>query len=595
MEKKYIHYCWFGDKPFPKLGKKSLESWKKYLPDFEIIKWSEENVDLNECPFIKGAYENKKWAFVADYVRSKVLKEYGGIYFDTDMEVIKRIDNLFECNTFLGIEDSGYVAVGVWYEKNKNALLPTKLLEVYRSMQAFDVNKMTDISIPILISEILKEHNVEYGSTEVQRLKDGINIYPRDYFYPYSYNRDNNIFTDNTCMIHYYDASWIPVKQRMENELVRRLGKKNTARLLKTYRTCLKTLLFPVVLYRKHKRKQQLITNVYLERLQDTISEVKKHNNKPYIVFHNKEWMGITSATKELFDNTIDCGELYRITDVKKLGNAIVNANIQQVIFSSFAKGYKDLVKYLKKTNPSIKIKTYWHGSHSQVSDSYGWERNMEIISLHRKKEVDVMASCKESLHNFYKNQGFNAVFLTNKVETNVKPTAKNNSSEIRIGLYAAKCDDWRKNMFTQMSAVSLIDNAIIDMVPLNKTAKEFAEILGIKIEGEEKALPREELIKRMSQNDANLYVTFSECAPMLPLESLEMNVPCITGNNHHYFKNTKLEEHLVIMNENDPEEIKNKLLNCINNKQEILKLYAKWNSENLNESTKQLKQFIEM
>ena len=94
MEKKYIHYCWFGDKPLPKLAKKCIKSWKKYLPDYEIIRWSEENVNLEECPFIKEAYENKKWAFVADYARTKAIYEYGGIYFDTDMEVVKNIDEL---------------------------------------------------------------------------------------------------------------------------------------------------------------------------------------------------------------------------------------------------------------------------------------------------------------------------------------------------------------------------------------------------------------------------------------------------------------------------------------------------------------------
>ena len=96
--------------------------------------------------------------------------------------------------------------------------------------------------------------------------------------------------------------------------------------------------------------------------------------------------------------------------------------------------------------------------------------------------------------------------------------------------------------MFSQMAAVSLIDGAVLDMVPLNETAKEFANLLGLKLEGVENSLTREELLKRMSKNSLNLYVTYSECAPMLPLESFEMGVPCITGNNHHYFKNSKLE-----------------------------------------------------
>lgn len=602
MEKKYIHYCWFGDKPFPKLGKKCLESWQKYLPDYEIIKWSEENVNLEECPFIKGAYESKKWAFVADYVRTKALKEMGGIYFDTDMEVIKNIDHLFDCNTFLGVEDTGYVAVGVWYEKEKNALLPSKLLEVYQSMETFDVGQMTELSIPKLISNELNPYGLEFGSSEVQRLENDIVIYPRDYFYPYSYNRDDNIFSDNTCMIHYYDASWIPFKDRIENEMVRRFGKTRTYKILDTYRLAkniirkvAKIILFPIIIYRKYKYKKSMITEKYLERVNSTINEIENYKNKNYIVIHNKEWLGVTSATKELFDNTVDCGELYRKQDIKKIGKKIVDSNIKQVIFSSFAIGDYELVKYLKKKNKNIKIKTYWHGSHSQVLDSYGWDRNLEIIELHKKNKIDVMASCKESLHNFYKHQGYNAVFLTNKVDTEVKPAKEEQREEIKIGLYAAKCDDWRKNMFAQMASVALIENAVLDMVPLNDTAKEFAEIIGLKIVGETKPIAREELIERMSKNDLNLYVTCSECAPMLPLESFEMNVPCITGNNHHYFKNTSLEKYLAVMNENNPLEIKEKIEECIKNKEKVIKLYKDFNEKNRKESKKQIKEFIEM
>ena len=129
--KKYIHYCWFGDKPLPKLAKKCIESWKKYLPDYEIIKWSEENVDLDECPFIKGAYQNKKWAFVADYARVKAMNKMGGIYFDTDMEVTKNIDELLKKGPFLGVEDTGKIACGVWYEDKENSYLKSLTLKMY--------------------------------------------------------------------------------------------------------------------------------------------------------------------------------------------------------------------------------------------------------------------------------------------------------------------------------------------------------------------------------------------------------------------------------------------------------------------------------
>lgn len=597
---KYIHYCWFGDKPLPKLAQKCIKSWQKFLPDYEVIKWSEENVDLDECPFIREAYNNKKWAFVADYVRTKVLKEMGGIYFDTDMEVTKDISEFLKHNTFLGIEDTGFVAVGVWYEKNKNAFLPTELLKVYKSFKDFDVDSLSDISIPKLISKILDEYGFKKGSLDVQILKDNIYIYPRDYFYPYSYNWENNVFTENTCMVHYYDASWIPIKERIEINMVRKLGRKRTFKILEIYRKIMcyfkkiiKLLLFPVVLYRRYKSKKSMISEDYLNRLNDTLTQINKYKDAKYFVLYNKEWLGVTSATKELFENLVDCGEIYRKKDIRIIGDAIVNSNVKQVIFSSFAIGWKDLAIYLKNKNSGIKLKTYWHGSHSQILDIYGWQRNVEIIKLHKKGVIDVMATCKESLLNFYKKENYNGYFLTNKVKIDIEPPKKKSNNQIKIGLYAAKCDDWRKNMYSQMAAVSLIDNAIIDMVPLNESAKEFAEILGVKLEGVEKPLPREELLKRMSGNSLNLYVTYSECAPMLPLESFDMDVVCITGNNHHYFKGNKLEKFLVVNNEENPEEIKEKILLALKNKEKIKELYKKFKEENLKESETRIKKFL--
>lgn len=598
---KYIHYCWFGDKPLPKLAKKCIESWKKYLPDYEIIKWSEENVDLNECPFIKEAYANKKWAFVADYARTKALKEMGGIYFDTDMEVIKNVDNLFDCDTFLGIEDTGFVAVGVWYEKEKDAILPTELLKKYRSMKGFSQEEMASLSIPKLISQVLDKYGLEYGSSEIQVLNNTIKIYPREYFYPYSYDRSNNLFTDNTCMIHYYDASWIPFRDRFEINMARRIGRSRTYKIMTTYhkvkdviRKIAKVILFPLLIIRNIKNKRALITEQYIKDVDNAIFQIKKHKEKDYIVLHNGGWFGVTSATKELFENTIDCRELYRKKEVKRVGEAILDSNIKQVIFSSMSIGDKDLAIYLKRHNKNIKIKTYWHGSHSQVLDKYGWARNVEIIKLHKKGIVDVMSSCKESLLNFYKNEGYKALFITNKVTTDVKKV-KQNSKDIIVGLYAAKCNDWRKNMYSQMAAVSLIKDAVVDMTPLNDEAMDFAKKIELKIQGEKTNIPREELLKRLSQNTVNMYVTYSECAPMLPLESFEMGVPCIIGNNCHYFEGSELEEYLVVNNEEDPEEIAEKIRSCIKNKDKILKLYNSFKKENLKEAKESVEKLLKM
>ena len=602
-KKKYIHYCWFGDKPLPKLAKKCIESWKKFLPDYEIIKWNEENVDLEECPFVKGAYENKKWAFVADYARTKALNEMGGIYFDTDMEVTKNIDALLEKGSFLGIEDTGNVNSAVWYEKEPKGFLSTELLKKYQSFESFDPSNVSNISIPLLITEILTDIGFEKNKNHIQKLKHNIYIYPRDFFYPYSYNWENNVFTNNTCMIHYFDASWIPLKDRIELWMVRKLGRANTFKILHNYRLIKhyirqigKVILFPVILYKKQKNKKMLITDNYLKSVDNAIKDINSNKNKDYIAIHNGSWFGVTSATKELFENTVDCRELYRKKDIIKIGNAILDNDIKQVIFSAMSIGDKDLAIYLKKKNPNIKIKSFWHGSHSQILDHYGWARNIEIIKLHKKGIIEVMGTCKQSLINFYTNEGYTNCFLTNKVTTNIKPEKKNNNNkEIIIGLYAAKCDDWRKNMYSQMAAVSMIDNAIIDMTPLNDEAVLFAKTIGVKIQGEKTSLPREELLKRMSKNDINLYVTYSECAPMLPLESFEMGVPCILGNNNHYFKNSELEKYIVVNNEESPETIKETIINCMKNEEKIIELYQDFKKNNLKEAKKSVEKFLKM
>ena len=149
--------------------------------------------------------------------------------------------------------------------------------------------------------------------------------------------------------------------------------------------------------------------------------------------------------------------------------------------------------------------------------------------------------------------------------------------------------------MFAQLAAASLIPNAVVDMVPLNSEAKKFASFIGLRLEGLDNPIPREELIERMSNNNLNLYVTFSECAPMLPIESFEVGVPCVFGNNHHYFKNNELEDYLLVENENNPMKISEQIKKCLDNQEKIMELYQKWKKENDENSKKLVKEFLDM
>ena len=205
---KIIHYCWFGPRPLGKLEKKCLKSWKKFFPDYKIIKWNEENVDLNECEFIKDAYAQKKWAYVADYARTKALYEFGGIYFDTDMEVIKNMDEFTSKDLVLGLEDSTRPNAAIVMVKSKKNRYMKKLLDKYRTIKFNETGNLFDICIPKLLEQLLEPYGLVCGSNEIQILNKEVFIYPREYFYPLSYDMQNNIFTDNTHTIHHFSASW---------------------------------------------------------------------------------------------------------------------------------------------------------------------------------------------------------------------------------------------------------------------------------------------------------------------------------------------------------------------------------------------------
>lgn len=594
--KKYIHYCWFGGKPLPKLAKKCIKSWKKYLPDYEIIEWNESNVDLNECPFIKEAYENKKWAFVADYARTKAIYEMGGIYFDTDMLITKDISFLLDKETFLGLEDSMMVNAAVWGASKPKTLFAKKMLDFYKSQKHLNTYNLYDISIPRVITKILDEYGLDPLSHDIQVLNKNIYIYPRTYFYPLSFYFKDNEFTDKTCMIHYFNATWISKYEQIENKMIRTFGLKNTQRILKVYRftkrntkRAIKLVLYPVVLYRRYKRK---ITPKYLENIDIALSDIKKVK-EDYLIMHNPEWFGVTNATIELFSSRVRCGELLRKKDIEEVFNAIKKSKVKQVIFSAMCLGWKELAIMLH--NENIKVKVFWHGNNSQVSEPYGWARNIEIIELHKEGIIDVFATCKESIIPFYEEEGYKTMLIENNVLLDKNYVKKNKSSEVRIGIYAAKSDDWRKNVFTSIAAASLIPDATIDMVPISPEAERFANLLGVKLEGVNKNIPREDMLERMSNNNVNLYVTFSECSPMQTLESFEVGVPCISGNNFHYFKDEKIEKYVIINNEGNPVEIAEKIKLNLKEKEKIMDLYKVWKKKHNKKSEESVKKFLDM
>lgn len=211
MISKTIHYCWFGKKKKSKLIKDCIESWKLHCPDFEIIEWNEKNTDLS-LPFVQKAYKSKKWAFVSDYVRFKVLYEYGGIYLDTDMMVLKPLNDLLQENCFFGAEETEIVSCGIIGSKKQNKFIQECFL-VYEQMDLSSEINWMKIIITRIVTDIFK---VKYNFKEsiTKKTYNEITIYPPVFFYPLPFNNNDAInykkyIVPESYAVHLWVGSWI--------------------------------------------------------------------------------------------------------------------------------------------------------------------------------------------------------------------------------------------------------------------------------------------------------------------------------------------------------------------------------------------------
>jgi mannosyltransferase OCH1-like enzyme len=220
---KIIHYCWFGGKPLSALGKKCLASWEKYLPDYQIIRWDEGNFEVNSVPYTKESYQLKKYAFVSDYVRYKVLYDFGGIYMDTDVEVIKNLDEFLDNETFSGFEDQYMVAPGLILGSVQGNLLIKDMVEIYQYSHFVNLDNTLNLKTgPQNLTELLLNRGLEQKD-EYQKIS-GLSIYPKEYFCPKSWISRKLEITPNTFTIHHYEGTWIPKFQKFKKYIRNLLG-----------------------------------------------------------------------------------------------------------------------------------------------------------------------------------------------------------------------------------------------------------------------------------------------------------------------------------------------------------------------------------
>lgn len=218
MIPKIIHYCWFGRGPLPELAQKCIASWKKYLPDYEIKEWNEDNFDVNIIPYTAEAYKAKKYAFVSDYARFRILYQYGGIYFDTDVEVIRPMDDIIERGNFMGFEtdpkpqlkaDASEASVnpGLGMGVAPGLGIIKKMLDYYEGRHfEFIPGGIGQLTIVHIATEVLRKAGLKQQQG-IQQVDD-MWIYPAEYFCPINLKTGRIHVRPNTRTIHHYAGTW---------------------------------------------------------------------------------------------------------------------------------------------------------------------------------------------------------------------------------------------------------------------------------------------------------------------------------------------------------------------------------------------------
>lgn len=539
-----------------------------------------------------------------EYIKFKILYDNGGLLIDGNFDFLYSLETFFENNFFISYSDDKNISTKLMYSNSKNNHFVKKIIDLIKE------NKFENITD--LFADVL-EKNMKNNYNSLQKFDNQIFIYPYEYFYPIDYEWIGKSFTDNTKAVYYEKNRKVPKKAKIKIKMARKYGVESFNYFFSTLRTVKNNLGYKKYIMTQNIKKKFSVKedpgiDTAKEKLQEYIKinlEAEKSGKQlpiDYVIIHNPRWLGVTSATKELFKNLLPLEEVFLDKNVNLISDMILKSKVKQVIFSAFDYGWDKIAIRLKKLNPEIKIKSFWHGSHSQVIEKINWETNVMIINLHKQGIIDVMGTCKESLVNFYKSQGYKTAFLNNTVVLNdelkkrIENKKKNiqNTDKLKLGLYSAGTD-WRKNTYNQVMAASLLKNATLEVIPLRYELQKIAYKNDLNIIGSDSHLKREDLLLEMAKNDITLYVTFSECAPMLPIESLEVGTICITGNNHHYFDNTKLYDYLVVEREDDVMAIYKKINYALEHKDEIFKLYKEWKKSNDERTKKSVEEFLNM
>lgn len=235
MIPKIIHYCWFGRGEMPELAKKCIASWEKFLPEYEIKEWNEDNFDLDAYPYAREAYDNRKFAFVTDVVRLYALYTQGGVYMDTDVEVLKPLDPFLHHVAFSGYENATMVPTGIMASEKGGKWAKDNLDYYIGKHFVKDDGSFNMVTNVITITNYMLPLGLRQDNT-YQDFPGLITMYPKDYFCPKSQDDGKIYLTDNTVTIHHYAQSWESKTHRVLRRIILFIGGARLKRFASTMR-----------------------------------------------------------------------------------------------------------------------------------------------------------------------------------------------------------------------------------------------------------------------------------------------------------------------------------------------------------------------
>ncbi|MBX7332726.1 glycosyltransferase family 32 protein [Clostridium chauvoei] len=216
---KIIHYCWFGRGEKSELANRCIESWKKNLDGYKIMEWNEDNFDISANLYIKEAYDKGKYAFVSDYVRLDILFKYGGIYLDTDVEILSDFNALLDSNAFLGFEDDELISTAT-IGARKNNIIIKNWLDTYNNRRFIKNGRESELTNVRVVTDILLNHGLKQDNRIQNLLNDEITIYSNDFFSPLKIGSSNPKVTHNTIAIHWFEGTWLTPQKKVKIKLI---------------------------------------------------------------------------------------------------------------------------------------------------------------------------------------------------------------------------------------------------------------------------------------------------------------------------------------------------------------------------------------